>query len=181
MSHRFSILSVGKDAEVLSARNRGLQDRGHVVVPAQNRHKAILLSGDRHFDLMVLCWSFGQEANSLAADLSTVCPDVPVLILKPPSQLGGSLDCFSELEEVERILWVAPKRRGSEGCPVKAWEPAQLASARSQEPSTRPAFVELPQHIYKDAPKSHLPLEQAVREHRRLISEWREAHGQWVA
>jgi DNA-binding response OmpR family regulator len=94
------ILSAGKDADILLRRNLILQERGYGVVPAHSRNETVVLSGDRRFDLILLCWSFGKEAEPLAADLSIVCPGIPVLALRS----SGRVIRPQDLQEVERML-----------------------------------------------------------------------------
>jgi len=108
---RRTILSVGKDTELLCDRNRSLRESGYTVIAAHNRNEAVVLSGDRHFDLIVLCWSFGWDSNSIAADLAIVCPEVPVLILQPPSEQKQEAANPSVLEQVGGIFGSRSGRR----------------------------------------------------------------------
>jgi len=108
---RRTILSVGKDVELLSDRNRSLREHGYIVVSAHNRNEAIVLSGNRHFDLIVLCWSFGSDSERIAADLAIVSPEIPVLVLKPPSEHSQELEDPFQLEQVERFFHSATSRR----------------------------------------------------------------------
>jgi ActR/RegA family two-component response regulator len=100
---RPTILSVGKDAKLLCDRNRSLRESGYVVVAARNRNEAIVFSREQYFDLIVLCWSFGDDSESISSALAVVCPGAPVLVLQPPEQ-GLKVESPSLQQEVERIL-----------------------------------------------------------------------------
>jgi DNA-binding response OmpR family regulator len=108
---RRKILSVGKDAELLCDRNRSLRENGYVVVAARNRNEAIVFSGDRYFDLIVLCWSFGGDSGAISAALDIVCPGVPVLVLRPQSEQEQRAEYSSLLQEVETTLGSGTRRR----------------------------------------------------------------------
>ena len=107
---RRKILSVGKDAELLCDRNHILRENSYIVVAAHNRNEAIVLSGDQYFDLIVLCWSFGEDLESISAALAVVCPGVPVLVLQAPEQ-GLKADYPSLLQKLKKTLASATRRR----------------------------------------------------------------------
>jgi CheY-like chemotaxis protein len=99
MASRSSILLAGMETEILRNATRSLQECGCAVVPAYNRNEAIVLASDRRFDLIVVGWSLGKGVDLLASDLFTVCPDIPILVLRSPLQSGDSI-----LEQVEHVL-----------------------------------------------------------------------------
>ena len=105
MARRRSILLAGIVTEPLVDAIRSLQNEGYAVVSSHNRNETIVLVSERYFDLVLLAGTFGENLSSLASDLSTVCPDVPVLVLQPSSQFGDSI-----LERVRRTLGRRRKR-----------------------------------------------------------------------
>jgi hypothetical protein len=106
---RRKILSIGKDDQLLYDRNRSLREGGYAVVAARNRNEAIVFSGDRYFDLILLCWSFGGDSESILAALDVVCPGVPVFVLQPPQE-GLKAEYPSLLPEVERTFRSVARR-----------------------------------------------------------------------
>jgi hypothetical protein len=77
------LLSVGYDLSLLLTRNELLRSGGFTVVPAINRHQAILAAANQPVVAAILCHSISaQDAANLAHDLDIVRPGMTILRLR---------------------------------------------------------------------------------------------------
>jgi CheY-like chemotaxis protein len=100
IANRFVILSAGVDPVVLAERNTLLQQEGYIVVSAKNRQEVETLSRAYCFDLIILCWSFGEELDNLCAKIERVNPGCPVIAFSSngaPRKQQGNPHAIAEL------------------------------------------------------------------------------------